>query len=302
MIRILGTILAGLLGLAFGSFLNVCLSRWPEGASVVKPRSHCRNCARTLAWWENVPLVSWIALRGRCRTCQTKISWRYPLVEVLLGVLWAIPAWKFLPEILDSSEPVMILCWNLVTVIGMFVFYWLVAALAALDAESLWLPNWITLPGIALGFLFAIAKATLDALSPLHDTVNRFEVIRYEVGRAVWNSIEGMLAAAALILLIRWTYWLIRRREGIGLGDAKLMAMLGAWLGLSGAVLSFAVGILLGSAFALAMLIVPATRRESDTWLLSKLPLGTFLCIGGIVSALWGQSIVAAYLRLIGMN
>ncbi len=85
MIRIVGTILAGLLGLAFGSFLNVCLSRWPEGESVVKPRSHCRNCGRTLAWWENVPLVSWIALRGRCRTCKAKISWRYPLVELAVG-------------------------------------------------------------------------------------------------------------------------------------------------------------------------------------------------------------------------
>ena len=300
MIRILGTILAALLGLAFGSFLNVCLSRWPAGESVVKPRSHCRNCGRTLAWWENVPLVSWIALRGRCRTCDAKISWRYPVVELTLGVLWAIPAWKFMPEILHSREPAMILYWDWVAVIGMFTFYWLLLALAVLDAESLWLPNWITLPGIALALLFACAKATLDALSPLHDTVNRFELIRYEVGRATLSSFEGMLTAAGLILLIRWTYWIIRRREGIGLGDAKLMAMLGAWLGLSGALLSFAIGVVLGAVFALVVLAVPAARRESNTWLLSKLPLGTFLCIGGIVSGLWGQPIIAAYLRWVG--
>src|ERR1700688_972980 len=96
MIRILVTILAALLGVAFGSFLNVCLSRWPEGESVVKPRSHCRNCARTLTWWENIPLLSWIALRGRCHTCNEKISWRYPLVELAVGVLWAAAAWRFL--------------------------------------------------------------------------------------------------------------------------------------------------------------------------------------------------------------
>jgi leader peptidase (prepilin peptidase)/N-methyltransferase len=302
MIRIVGTILAGLLGLAFGSFLNVCLSRWPEGESVVKPRSHCRNCGRTLAWWENLPLVNWIALRGRCRTCKAKISWRYPLVELAVGVLWAIPAWKFMPEFLNSGVPATILGWDLVAVVGMFTFYWLLVALAVLDAESLWLPDWITLPGIALGFLFAIAKATFDALSPFHDTVNRLEVIRYEIGRAALSSIEGILFAAALILLIRWTYWLVRRREGIGLGDAKLMAMLGAWLGLSGALLSFSIGILLGAAFALVVLTVPAARRESDTWLLSKLPLGTFICIGGIISALWGQPIIAAYLRRVGLS
>jgi len=89
MIRILGTIFAGLLGLAFGSFLNVCLSRWPEGESVVKPRSHCRHCSHTLAWWENVPLASWLVLRGRCRGCGAWIGWRYPLVEAAVGGLWA---------------------------------------------------------------------------------------------------------------------------------------------------------------------------------------------------------------------
>ena len=108
-------------------------------------------------------------------------------------------------------------------------------------------------------------------------------------------------AAAGIILLIRWTYWVIRKGEGIGLGDAKLMAMLGAWLGFAGASLSLAIGVMLGAAFALAILAVPAAKRESDTWLKSKLPLGTFLCIGGIISALWGQPIITAYMRLVGL-
>ena len=109
------------------------------------------------------------------------------------------------------------------------------------------------------------------------------------------------LAAAGIILIIRWAYWRIRKREGIGLGDAKLMAMLGAWLGFSGAFLSLAIGILLGAAFALVVLAIPKARRESDTWLLSKLPLGTFLCIGGIISTLWGQPLISAYMRLLGL-
>jgi len=303
MIRILGTILAGLLGLAFGSFLNVCLSRWPEGESVVKPRSHCRNCGRTLAWWENVPLISWIALRGRCRTCHEKISWRYPLVELTIGALWAVTIWRIFPAMLSPdlslTEGPLIFCYSsgFDVAIGKVVLYWLLVALAVLDAEHLWLPNWMTLPGIGLGVLFTGSHFVLGEWLAEGPTISLPGTITTNlIGVAV-----GVVAAGGLILLIRWTYWLIRRREGIGLGDAKLMAMLGAWLGLSGALLSFAIGILLGSVFALAMLAVPAARRESDTWLLSKLPLGTFLCIGGIISAQWGQPIIAAYLRWVGL-
>jgi leader peptidase (prepilin peptidase)/N-methyltransferase len=109
-----------------------------------------------------------------------------------------------------------------------------------------------------------------------------------------------VLAAAGLILLIRWLYWLVRRREGIGLGDAKLMALLAAWLGLPGALLAFGLGIVLGALAAVVLLAVPSARRDSETWAFSKLPLGTFLCIGGIVSSLWGQPIIATYLRWAG--
>jgi leader peptidase (prepilin peptidase)/N-methyltransferase len=110
----------------------------------------------------------------------------------------------------------------------------------------------------------------------------------------------SILAAAALILLIRWVYWLIRRREGIGLGDAKLMALLAAWLGLPGALLAFGLGVLLGALAAVILLAVPPARRDSGSWALSKLPLGTFLCLGGMVSSLWGERIIAAYLRWAG--
>lgn len=303
MIRIFGTGLAALLGLAFGSFLNVCLSRWPQGESIVKPRSHCRNCGRTLTWWENIPVLSWLALRGRCRTCNAKISWRYPLVELMIGALWAFIVWQQVakigavwnpPEQPPSFSP---LFWSelFATIAGGMILTWLLVALAALDAEHLWLPNWLTWPAIALGVIYTTTLAA----------------IRYYVPLACWDCLSPLRAAsarlvsaalaAALILLIRWTYWLIRRREGIGLGDAKLMAMLGAWLGLSGALLSFAIGVFLGAIFALIVLAVPAGRRGSETWSAARLPLGTFLCIGGIISTLWGQPIIAAYLHWAGL-
>jgi leader peptidase (prepilin peptidase)/N-methyltransferase len=118
-----------------------------------------------------------------------------------------------------------------------------------------------------------------------------------------WTVAEyllGILAAAALVLLIRWVYWLIRRREGIGLGDAKLMALLAAWLGLPRALVAFGIGAVLGACAALVLLAIPNRGNATEEWSLRKLPLGTFLCVGGIVSILWGQPIIAAYLRWAG--
>jgi leader peptidase (prepilin peptidase)/N-methyltransferase len=290
MIRILATAFAGLLGLAFGSFLNVCLSRWPAGESIVHPRSHCRNCAHTLAWWENIPLLSWMFLRGRCRNCRTAISWRYPLVELAVGVLWALQAWRY-SEVIGQPDVTTVNI-ALAHTLGMMVLYWMLVALAALDAENLWLPNFITIPGITLGFILTAI------LAPLDDS--------WWLDRRTWESaavvdLAHLLIAASLILIIRWLYKLIRHREGLGLGDAKLMALLAAWLGLPGALLSFALAAILGAAIALILLASPSARTNPQSWATSKLPLGTFLCVGGIVSSLWGQPIIAAYTHWAGL-
>jgi leader peptidase (prepilin peptidase) / N-methyltransferase len=311
MVRILATVFAALAGLAFGSFLNVCLSRWPAGESIVTPRSHCRACGRTLAWWENVPLVSWLALRGRCRTCGVWIGWRYPLVELAVGALWGAAVWRLMRMAAEPSLPAIspFLHWNLYDEAGwtvaILIFLWALVAITALDAEHFWIPDWLTLPGIFLGLVSSVAYETVseqtsDAPPP--------SLSRLAIQLAASRVVEVALAAL-LILLIRWTYKLLRKREGIGLGDAKLMAMLAAWLGLEGALLSFAIGVTLGALVALILLALPKTHRnginaesevEEKTWALRKLPLGTFLCIGGIVSTLWGQPILSAYLHWAG--
>ena len=283
MIRILGTVFAALLGLAFGSFLNVCLSRWPEGESVVTPRSHCRNCARVLAWWENVPLVSWVALRGRCRGCGSWIGWRYVVVEAAVGGLWAEVAWRSYQAFLPVEFAA-----------GMMLFMWVLVGLAVLDAEHLWLPDVVTVPTIAIGIVWRFLQGEQPGWA-LH-----MPTFTSNDGKAFSERLLGIVAAAALILLIRWTYWLIRRREGIGLGDAKLMALLAAWLGLRSAILAFCLGVIFGAVVALVLLAIPAGLRRDDRWALNKLPLGTFLCIGGIVSGLWGQQIIGAYMRWAG--
>ncbi len=276
-IRIWGTVFAALLGLAFGSFLNVCLSRWPVGESMVRPRSHCRSCGRVLAWWENVPLVSWVALRGRCRGCGARIAWRYVAVETVVGALWALVAWRAIGE----SLPVP----SMMPAEGaaLAVFLWLLVALAVLDAENLWIPDFLTLPGIGAGLLVTVL----------------FEAKGNSLGRTLLYRIIGLLAAAGVVLVIRWAYWLLRRREGIGLGDAKLMALLAAWLGWQGALLAFGLGVVLGAVVAVMVLLLPK-KQNGESRALLKLPLGTFLCIGGIVSTLWGQRIIAAYLGWAG--
>lgn len=300
MIRIFGTIFAGLLGLAFGSFLNVCLSRWPAGESIVAPRSHCRHCEHTLAWWENVPLLSWLILRGRCRGCRAWIGWRYPLVEAAVGCLWAINTWKFIFAIQYFSLSWSALPWLIVCFLGPFIFLWLLVALAALDAENLWLPDALTLPAILVG-VFVAALSRFYFEDTLNGSVTFANFIAHSMQHFWPGRFLEILAAAGLILLIRWVYWLVRRREGIGLGDAKLMALLAAWLGLPQALLAFFLGILLGAGMALVQLAIPGSRNSSERWAVAKLPLGAFLCIGGIVSSLWGRQILDAYLRWSGL-
>ena len=298
MIRVLGTIFAGLLGLAFGSFLNVCLSRWPTGESIVHPRSHCMTCGRTLAWWENVPLVSWLFLRGRCRSCHAWIGWRYPLVELAVGVLWATVAWRGLTSATGLVPSDLLLA---VAIYGLsqMILLWLLVALSILDFENLWLPDKVTIPGILIGFATTLLYAAVNSkrVFAFYGALALRNRFMWDI---VWQRLLAILAAAGLILLIRWVYWLIRRREGIGLGDAKLMAMLAAWLGLPGALLAFGLGVVLGSLAALVLLVLPSTREKNEGWAHIKLPLGTFLCVGGIVSSLWGERMIGAYLRWAG--
>jgi leader peptidase (prepilin peptidase) / N-methyltransferase len=294
MIRILGTIFAALLGLAFGSFLNACLSRWPQGESIIHPRSHCRHCAHTLSWWENIPVLSWLILRGRCRNCHSAISFRYPLVELAVAVLWTWTIWSSSLWPFGTEQTTIAVDLEILRIVASMIFYWLMIALTMLDAENLWLPNFLTLPGIALGFGAFFIPEVLQRFS------GGFDAQSPGLFQSTIDRLLAILAAAALILITRWLYKLIRHREGVGLGDAKLMALLAAWLGLPGALLSFALATIIGAAAALLLLAVPSARTNPQSWATSKLPLGTFLCIGGVVSSLWGQPIIAAYLRWAG--
>ena len=280
-LQLVCTVFAALLGLAFGSFLNVVISRLPEGESIVTPRSHCRNCDHTLAWWENLPVLSWLLLLGRCRQCQIRISLRYPFIELTIAILWAA-IWLNTQSggtmhIGLSDQPVV----RPILLIGFGLLSWLLIALAALDAEYLWLPDWITLPGIVLGFIFSMMLQWFREL-PGGIDYDRSLLVRSSVPELAVTYAIAILACAGLILIIRLAYWLVRRQEGMGLGDAKLMAMLGAWLGLQGALESFALAIFGALIAALVWLAILSLRRKSSEWAKMPLPLGTFLCLGAL--------------------
>ncbi len=186
------------------------------------------------------------------------------------------------------------------------ILCYLLIGLAVLDAERLWLPDWYTLGGAALGLPLSIARFGVHFIwrqLPLHWSMETgIASHRAHLYDAILHWFIGILAIPATILIVRWIYHQVRGRDGIGLGDVKLVFMLAVWLGLSHALLALVLALFLGFAAALFMFVRPLSRPRFENWVTSRLPFGTFLCIGGIISALWGRPILDAYLRLAGFS
>jgi leader peptidase (prepilin peptidase)/N-methyltransferase len=232
-------------GLIVGSFLNVVIHRLPRGASVAWPGSTCPWCAGKISARDNIPVLSWLLLRGRCRKCSAPISARYPAVEALTGALFLACAFRF-PS-LTAWIPAAVLCA-------------LSVALAAIDLEHLLLPDALTFTGMALGL----------ALQPwIH-------------GVTILEALIGLLAGAGGLFLLAEAWLWLRGEEGLGLGDAKLLGMFGAFLGWKGAIATLVLGAIAG---ALAGIGLIAWRRaESKT----RLPFGLFLGLGAVATLFLG--------------
>jgi len=297
---------AFLLGLLLGSFLNVCISRLPEHKSISKPRSHCPNCLATIRWYDNVPLLSWVLLRARCRQCKQPISWRYPAVELALG-LWffftvhnAYFAYIFQEGIISDLPGAAFHC------VTLLILGFLLIGLIVMDWQTHTLPDDFTLTGTAIGFVLICVQAVflgphedellLNGPNPLTspgNVVDKGNVVLTGPEHLVLGRLLAIVAAAGIILLIRWAYKAIRHREGLGLGDAKLMAMMAAFLGFWPAVLAFFLGVVLCSGYALGLIV----RGKATA--ATRLPLGSFLAIGGLISALVGAPLIAWYSSLL---
>ena len=233
-------------------------------------------------------------MRGRCHQCHAWIGVRYPLVEIGTGILWTVCWIWFEPPQSISFHPLgfqMLVTLFITHAVACAVLCWLLLALALLDADFFWLPDWFTLPGIGIGFLASILEEFLiwPNLPNLWQTI--------------WMRTLAILAAAGLILIIRLAYWLVRRVEGMGLGDAKLMAMLAAWLGLRGALECFAIAIFAAAAAAFVWLGILAIRRDTGDWGKLPLPLGTFLCAAAVTEIFYPHWLTAPmHLELLGLG
>jgi len=236
------------LGLALGSFLNVCIHRLPRGLSVVKPRSACPHCQEPIAFYDNIPVLSWLILGGRCRKCRSLISPRYVLIELLTGILFVACYGYF--------------GWTLALVkYGTLSF--LLLGLISTDAETKLLPDKLTLPGLALGVLFSLIVPVNDLASQFLPRIVELQA-KGEISGRVLSLLDSLLGAAvgaafiygAGAIYLRW-----RGSEGMGFGDVKLMAMVGAFLGVKLTVLTIFTASLAGSIFGVSTVLIVWMKR-----------------------------------------
>jgi leader peptidase (prepilin peptidase)/N-methyltransferase len=293
---------AFLLGLLFGSFLNVCISRLPEHRSVVKPRSHCPRCLSAIRWYDNVPLLSWVLLAAKCRNCKAAIPWRYPAVELATGLWFALAARLGYFALAPSTAAVLANFWLFLIMFAVLGF--LLIGLLVMDWQTHTLPDAFTLTGIAIGFFIVCAQAIFlpsgaydvhlnprsqMRLSSPGSFASQGDVFLTGPEHLVFGRLLAICAAAAVPWLIRALYKVLRHREGLGLGDVKLMAMIAAFLGFAPAMLALFVGVILAALYGIVLL---ARRRATST---SQIPLGTFLCVGGLLAALFAEPMLSWY-------
>jgi leader peptidase (prepilin peptidase)/N-methyltransferase len=301
-------LVAFLVGLLFGSFLNVCISRLPQHQSIVKPGSHCPNCGAPIRWFDNIPILSWIFLRGRCRGCKQSIPWRYPLVELAVGLVFLAAAERFLLsirlEFATSATNFADWRWSAV---NLAILGFLLIGLMVMDWQTMILPDAFTLTGIAIALFLVCTQAIF--LGPNEDQVlltkhslhltspggvtDHGNVFLTGPESLIFGRIVAICGAALVLLLIRWLYKAIRHREGMGLGDVKLLAMIAAFLGFWPAILSLFLGTLAAALYGAFLL---ARGKAGAT---SKLAFGSFLCVGGLIAALYGNRLIDRYIALL---
>ncbi|MGH7471066.1 MAG: prepilin peptidase [Longimicrobiales bacterium] len=244
-------------GAIIGSFLNVCILRWPAEQSVLRPRSRCPGCGSMIRWYDNIPIVSWIILRGRCRTCGIRISPQYPAVELVTGIIWLSAVMRF-----GVSVPAL----------HSAVFLSILLGIALTDAREMVIPDQFSLGGLILGLGFAAVPGELSFL----------------------QALLGAALAYAFFWAVKWSAEKILKKPALGVGDIHMMAMVGAFLGTGGALLTMLIGSLVG-----LLVGVPVSWFRGKLAVLGTyLPLGTFLALGAAITHAWGQPLLTWYLDL----
>src|SRR5215208_2941166 len=272
MIEFLEALYVFLVGAALGSFLNVCIGRWPEGLSVVKPRSRCPKCGHQIKASENIPIVSWLLLRGRCSNCGERISIQYPIVELLVGLLWVAAYMQF--GLSFAAFRVAVLATVLL-------------GIAITDAKHFLIPDGFTVFGLLFVLLTAFVALYLGESEPF---------VR------PWDALLGMCVGAGAISVVGWLGEVWLKRPAMGFGDVTLMAVVGGALGPGRALLTVFVGALLGALAFLGVVYPIAwirSRRRGVPFEPPLVPFGVFLAPAALLTLLWGERAIEWYLALL---
>jgi leader peptidase (prepilin peptidase)/N-methyltransferase len=248
-------ILIGLFGLCWGSFLNVVIHRLPRGLNLSRPPSACPACGARIRPWDNIPVLSYVLLGGRCRACRARVSPRYLFVELLTPTLLVVDFLRFGPGLPFFSAALLTSA---------------LIVLAFIDYDHKLLPDAVVLPTAALGLLYALVREDMSFL----------------------QALLGAAVGAGFLLLVFGVYYLIRKKEGLGMGDVTMMAMVGVYLGWGKTLLTL---ILASFAGAIVGGVILAVRKKD---LQFALPFGTFLAPAAYVALIWGDRLIAAYLSL----
>jgi leader peptidase (prepilin peptidase)/N-methyltransferase len=284
-----------LAGLAFGSFLNVCISRIPRDLSIIQPRSSCPHCKTPIHFRDNVPLLSWVRLRGRCRDCRHPISWRYPAVELLTALLFVACYAAF--GLTGQGAKTCLFCF-------------LTLGLIFMDAETGLLPREFTYSGTGLGLLFAWFVSGDFSATEFLSHVFGCRVTMTDRGLSLLDAVLASVFAAGFFYLAWALYYLVRKREGIGIGDIAFAAMIGAFLGLKLAVLAVFLAPVLGTIYAAILLFThrgtathePGGLRSgsgsTEELLRQEVPFGVFLGVSALFALFFGQHAWSFYLGL----
>ena len=281
---IVGYVLAGVFGALIGSFLNVVIHRVPHEESIVFPNSRCPSCGAVIAFYDNIPVLSYVVLRAKCRSCKEHISFRYPAVELLTAAMFLVVAWH---DGLTAALPFDL------------VFVSALLSLVFIDAEHMILPNVITYPGIVFALVARIAIPLLTG-APHFDDLPSLINGAFE-GWPLWLASLGGAAIGALLgggslWLMGWTWQKLRNVEAMGLGDVKMMFMVGAYLGWRLTLVTIFIGVLSGSVIGILWMVKDGKYDPQK-----QLPFGIFLGIGAIAALLFGSQLVHWYLGRLGL-
>jgi leader peptidase (prepilin peptidase) / N-methyltransferase len=271
---------AFLFGLAIGSFLNVCILRIPADKSIVLPSSSCPKCGRAIAPYDNIPVLSWIFLGGKCRNCKTKISAMYPAVELFTGLL-------FLACYLIFGLSVDALKWA--------VFAALLVVLTVTDLRERILPDEVNFFGLGAGLVFSFFTQSLDGTA-LWLSRRWFDFPPPQMALSFADAALGAMAGSGLLWIVAEGYFRLRGKEGMGLGDVKMMAAVGAFLGLKRTMMTVLLGSLLGSVIGIFLIAVSKKGRDYE------LPFGTFLGAGALLVVFFGTPALHWYESLLAVK